>query len=693
MIGVLDNKEAFFVDDLLSSLEGQVCRIAIIGQVNVGKSSFINALTQRTDLLPTGMEPRTAVLTRLHFGRSRDESGSARFNFFTAEEWENLVVKDDDIEDDTNAMSAEQGVDRDIILYSRKADEICLKPSHETLLGKSHLFKSVTSNIIESYIAETNKAPDKQNGILEDISRITKSADFYLELHPFQFPTTIIDTPGVDHPTRMRRPITWENINEADIYLVMVKASEGLTASETALLRNLHALREDRIIILINHVDLVCQTTSDWERLSEAVHEELYGEIPGAQFPVIPTSAFWGECAVKVDTIDMEKAISPALMEFASYTSNQPVEYMQLLSQPDFPALSRVFLDASGIPTASREINRLMKRADCFRTTQDAVATLLRLTYISAALRQVERDGLAKLIVHYQDDTKYKIDTIAQLRTDLALVKSKSKELNDIISNSEIKMQRTIEDGLRILERDLYNSLKIFVVAELQKIKNQTDEKMINDFFLENKNTIAIKRYTSTKIIEVYRNLKRDIFSITAETHRSFDTLVGKTLSKYFNELSQHLSLFGKRIPTFIPVSRAIEADLDAFLESSMMPGDDNSGSIASAKAALDKVFPELVSKLLFDAKSDLNHSLMQEIRELRTVSDLIGKRLVSVIENQINIIESCVKKSDDRTAEETLLLIQNAFDRASHWYNETIKISEHLKDVYYMSVNTRKIV
>ena len=46
-------------------LADQTCRIAVIGQIKAGKSSFINVFTQRPDLLPTDINPWTAVVTSL----------------------------------------------------------------------------------------------------------------------------------------------------------------------------------------------------------------------------------------------------------------------------------------------------------------------------------------------------------------------------------------------------------------------------------------------------------------------------------------------------------------------------------------------------------------------------------------------------------------------------------------------------
>ena len=82
---------AGIVVDALRLLESQVCRVAVIGQIKAGKSSFINAFVQQTDLLPTDVNPSTTAVTRLHFCTQQEPENSAVFQFFGAQEWERLA--------------------------------------------------------------------------------------------------------------------------------------------------------------------------------------------------------------------------------------------------------------------------------------------------------------------------------------------------------------------------------------------------------------------------------------------------------------------------------------------------------------------------------------------------------------------------------------------------------------------------
>ena len=82
-----DAETARFVNDALASLNQQFCRVAFVGQMNSGKSSLINVLTQRPDFLPTDINPWTTVVTNLYFGAPEGPHTGAVFRFFNWDEW------------------------------------------------------------------------------------------------------------------------------------------------------------------------------------------------------------------------------------------------------------------------------------------------------------------------------------------------------------------------------------------------------------------------------------------------------------------------------------------------------------------------------------------------------------------------------------------------------------------------------
>jgi hypothetical protein len=76
---MLDNDAAAALENHLQEGRCDACRIAVIGQVKAGKSTLINALIRRPGFLPADVNPWTAVVTNLHFGRPSDAGAVYQF--------------------------------------------------------------------------------------------------------------------------------------------------------------------------------------------------------------------------------------------------------------------------------------------------------------------------------------------------------------------------------------------------------------------------------------------------------------------------------------------------------------------------------------------------------------------------------------------------------------------------------------
>jgi GTP-binding protein EngB required for normal cell division len=83
------------IDSLASRLEDNNLEVALFGRVSSGKSSLLNALLS-TDVLPVGINPITAVPTRLQYGatlRATVTFGSGRTETVSVEELGSLVTE------------------------------------------------------------------------------------------------------------------------------------------------------------------------------------------------------------------------------------------------------------------------------------------------------------------------------------------------------------------------------------------------------------------------------------------------------------------------------------------------------------------------------------------------------------------------------------------------------------------------
>ena len=82
-------------------LNNDKIKIAIIGQMKAGKSTFIDSLIFKDTFLPTAATPMTAALSKIEYGNT----DSYEVTFFNQEEFEEMEKVDDDTFKDSIAKA------------------------------------------------------------------------------------------------------------------------------------------------------------------------------------------------------------------------------------------------------------------------------------------------------------------------------------------------------------------------------------------------------------------------------------------------------------------------------------------------------------------------------------------------------------------------------------------------------------
>jgi signal recognition particle receptor subunit beta len=291
------------LDELVQDGECASCRIAVIGQVKAGKSTLVNALIERPRFLPTDVNPWTAVVTSLHFGQPSD--AGAIYQFFDETDWQRLAAGGR-----LQELSQRLGLTLDAetlttqVALMRQSAERRLGPQFRQLLGKQHRFSSASAEVLERYVCVGDLDGEPINRLELTRGRftdITKSADLYFDLAPFAYATTIVDTPGTNDPFLVRDTISREALESADACILVLNAQQALSSSDMSLLRLLHGLQKNRLVVFINRVDLLANPVEDGKTVVAHVRRRLAVEYPGASIPVIAGSAIWAEREMSSD--------------------------------------------------------------------------------------------------------------------------------------------------------------------------------------------------------------------------------------------------------------------------------------------------------------------------------------------------------------------------------------------------------
>src|SRR5262249_55316988 len=132
-----------------------------------------------------------------------------------------------------------------------------LGPQFEDLLGSQHSFSHVTPGLLQKYVCAEPAFEDTGTTETGQFSVITKAAHLYFDLGGFFYPTLVIDTPGINDPFLVRDEITRQNLERANIFIIVVTARQPLSNADVDLLRILRGLDKDRIIVFVNKIDEV----------------------------------------------------------------------------------------------------------------------------------------------------------------------------------------------------------------------------------------------------------------------------------------------------------------------------------------------------------------------------------------------------------------------------------------------------
>ncbi len=367
-------------------LRNQSCRIAVVGQVKAGKSSFINALSRKPNLLPTDVNPWTAVVTKIHFGKP-DVEDSASFEFFSEEEWQHITGggRLREIAERLEPGFDSARIHEQLAEIESKAKSR-LGEHFPEMLGKHHLFSSVTPDVLERYV--TAGGPG-QSSAGPHYSDITKSADLFLKYNPFGFPTVLIDTPGTNDPFLVRDEITLSNLESADIYVVVVTAQQPLSNADLNLLRLLQGVQSDRIIMFLNRTDTLGDPVRDSQVALQRVRAILQREFSGAEIPLVAGSAKWGLNSILPANAYLDGTLNPAFAAYAEQKGIASGDDISRLRPNDETAdarLSEILYQASGIADLNALIGEVMLRSAAAQKTVETASILATLSANAAVL-------------------------------------------------------------------------------------------------------------------------------------------------------------------------------------------------------------------------------------------------------------------------------------------------------------------
>ena len=495
---------AKLVQRACSAFDGQICRIAVLGQTQSGKSSLINALTKCDGLLPTGSAPWTAVLTRLHVGHKVSTDSRAVFSFFDESEWHRLSEQGGRIRELAERLLP--GFDS-VRLRSQLADvrqrvRKKLGPSYFELCGQEHTFDTILPSTVARYVGGGDNADceyasrgrDKQRvspvhepdgpaqadlqgaltGAEGMYSELTRSADLYLAGNPRSFPFTLIDTPGTNDPFLVREEITIGATEDADICLVVLDATRLISEADVALLRILRSLGRDRIVVFVNKIDQLGDVVEDVKSLQDALRKVFSREVPSAHVSFVFGSANWALMSRSSTTdFNSEKARAD-LIAYAAYATDLPANKRAKWERSylrDSALRQSVLEVCSGLPELEATLSWKICRSRLGTYVHQASATFASVANNAASALETDAAMLRREHSTVQQEKLVREGERNKRRSEV-------ERLRRLVEQLELQCKRSV-DSLYASKQDFKNRLEARLRDEIRAFADYHSEALL----------------------------------------------------------------------------------------------------------------------------------------------------------------------------------------------------------------------
>lgn len=599
---LVEPAERPLVTDALRKLKQLTCRVAIVGQIKSGKSSFINAFVQDPGFLPTSVTPWTTAVTNLHFRQTPPGAHAAIFTFLQQNEWSSLAESGGRVRELTERLVP--GFEPQLL--QRQADQLReraqqrLGVEFELLLGQAHAFESFDASILLQYLCSGDFAGHAGAAAIGKYSDLTKSADLYCDHGPFAFPVTVIDTPGTNDPFLIRDEITRRSLGSADVHLVVLTARQPLSDTDVSLLRIMRGLNNDRIVVLINRIDDLADVETELPKVIAYVRQRLDAEFPGTGIPVVHGSAWWGNQAIAFEAEAVARILA---RRSASHLLRagllHPSELTPAaLSNPDCRERIRHSLWAmSGLPSVYKAIDMAMGAA------RPAFA-LRQITHAFAEMARVCEGSARSELEALSDAAKRSSDLPQDAEERFARISAESEQLARVTANIdasatgiETQLARIIHEEREALRRHLMATIDLHAARERDVLIDTLSRGRAPQVWTHE--GVELRRALAGAFHEGFRNAAERLTSFHARVAPELHKLTASMMPD--SALSDpHGPTLSIAEPTIAPLSRLVALDLDTSrwrLFWSRQPSPEASGARIEAliRAEFSPVADELV--------------------------------------------------------------------------------------------------
>ncbi|RBW43357.1 hypothetical protein DS901_11120 [Loktanella sp. D2R18] len=464
---------------LIKQLRAFEPSITMIGQIKSGKTSLVNAMVGRPNLLPADVNPWTSVVTSLHLNTPlANDAPTASFQFFSQGEWDHLVENGGRIGELSSRAGADEELEkvREQITEMRDKTKARLGRKFELLLGQKHSYADLTDDLVQRYVCMGDDFEDMdeedQQGRFADI---TKSADLYLEAKSIPMPLCVRDTPGVNDTFMMREQITINALRESRICVVVLSAHQALSSMDMGLIRLIANVKSREVIIFVNRIDELSNPAEQVPEIRDSILQTLKDNNGPENPELIFGSAYWANIALGETLDDIVAESAEAMFNWAEASLSAETAGMEI---------NELVWHLSGVPQLYRALSDRIAEgpgAEILAASRKRALNLVGGVRASSAMVSMRLDGDSfdvmphdQLVAHLDkleaDNQKFlndRMDIVFQQfssRIDQSHKRFLDRALESLLQHLEKKGEQEVwqysPDGLRMLLRTSYQVMR-----------------------------------------------------------------------------------------------------------------------------------------------------------------------------------------------------------------------------------------
>jgi signal recognition particle receptor subunit beta/uncharacterized coiled-coil protein SlyX len=534
---LLDPQARQGLRDIGSVLAKLSCKIAVIGQIKAGKSSFINALIRQPDLLPTHVNPWTTAVTSVHFASPSAPAGvGASFTFFDRDEWHDIAVGGGKLRELTTRLvpGFEEELLRHHLDEMRRRTHLRLGGALDELLGQTHTFAAPSRELLERYVSAGS------DGNPTDIvfSDVVKRADLYFEADQPAFPVTLIDTPGTNDPFIVRDEISRRALESADLYVVVLTARDPLSSADLALLRILRGLYKEKIVLFVDRIDEWDDIAGTVQPVRAQIQARLATEFPGVDVPIVVGSAHWALAAMA----ERDPAFAPAAAaRIMTYARHLGVETGAMEGKEPGRGVTRsTLLACSGLPDLHRVLGRLVLSSHAghvLRQVTRSYAELTRFT-LGTLRRDIARASADELsLEHRYNDGQ---EELRRIYAEVDESQRLTSAVHALLIDFQARTQQIVESHAEAVEAAVVEAVAEASRYECAKLQRALVDRGRRHIWVAD--TDAIRRYVGDAFLQAY-----------AEADEEFSAVENYVLPKLRDAVAAHIDVGPFAIPSALP--------------------------------------------------------------------------------------------------------------------------------------------